>query len=435
MRPRIALNVRLAAFTAAGNLIGGAHMPFFPSWMESKGLSATDIGLVIALMGVIRVVTGPMISFAADAAERQRVTIILLSGSAVASYAAYFWASDFIWILAWSLTTSAAWSAISPLFESITLRSAQAQGFEYGRVRLWGTAAFVAANLLSGQLVQAYGIDVFLPFITTAGLITFLAAWGVPQLPALRQAATPKRDQAKTAFRLALHPVFILFVLAAAAAQAQHGFYYGFATLDWKAQGYSASLAGVLWAIGPIAEIVLFWYGASVRRAVSPAMLLAIAGASGVVKWTVMALQPPLWVLFPLQILHAGTFAAAHLGAMQFILRAVPPGLAATGQAVYASITYGVVMAGAQFLSGQLFHAYGSAGYLAMSALGAISLLLSLWLVRAWSGRLLLQDGSDPNESDRDPGLWPPQFEADGAAGSGPTKPGPSPRENDGGQP
>jgi MFS transporter, PPP family, 3-phenylpropionic acid transporter len=435
MRRPALLSVRLAAFTAAGNLIGGAHMPFFPSWMESKGLSATDIGLVIALMGIIRVITGPLLSFAADAAERQRATIILLTGSAVLSYAAYFWANDFVWILAWSLTTSAAWSAISPLFESITLRSAQAHGFEYGRVRLWGTAAFVVANIVSGQLVQAYGIDVFLPFITTAGLITFLAAWGVPQLPALRQADSRRRDQAKTAVRLALHPVFILFVLAAACAQAQHGFYYGFATLDWKAQGFSASLAGALWAIGPIAEIILFWYGASVRRTVSPAALLAIAGASGAIKWTVMAFQPSLWVLFPLQILHAGTFAAAHLGAMQFILRAVPPGLAATGQAVYASVTYGVVMAGAQFVSGQLFHAYGSAGYLAMSALGAISLILSLWLVRAWSGELLLKDGSQSHESDRDPAVWPSPFEADGTAGSGEPGPRPSQGENDGRKP
>lgn len=418
---RLPVSYRLAAFTAAGNFIGGAHMPFFPSWMASKGLDATDIGLVIALMGIIRVVTGPLISFAADAAERQRSTIIILTAGAALSYAAYFCANDVIWILAWSLTTSACWSAISPLFESTTLRSAQAEGFEYGRVRLWGTAAFVVANVISGQLVQAYGIDVFLPFLTTAGVIAFIAAFGVPQLKPFAAARPARRDQTRNAWALTTHPVFLLFVAAAACAQAQHGFYYGFATLDWKAQGFSAAIAGFLWAIGPIAEIILFWYGASVTRRIPPALLLSIAGASGAVKWTVMAFQPPLWVLFPLQLLHAGTFAAAHLGAMQFILRAVPANLAATGQAVYASITYGVVMAGSQYLSGQLFHVYGAWGYLAMSAFGAMTLVLSLWLVRAWRGGLLLSNGEESHESDRDPILWPDEFTPGGTPRSGST--------------
>lgn len=432
---RLPVNYRLAAFSAASNLIGGAHMPFFPSWMETKGLDATDIGLVIALMGIVRVITGPIISFAADAAERQRATIIILAGGAAASYAAYFWANDFFWVLAWSLTTAACWSAISPLVESTTLRSAQAEGFEYGRVRLWGTAAFVVANVISGQLVQAHGIDVFLPFITTAGLITFIAAFGIPQLKPMAAARPARRDQARHAWSLATHPAFLLFVAAAALAQAQHGFYYAFATLDWKAQGFSAAVAGALWAIGPIAEIVLFWYGASVTRHIHPAILLAIAGASGAMKWTVMAFQPPLWVLFPLQILHAGTFAAAHLGAMQFILRAVPPGLAATGQAVYASVTYGIVMAGSQYLSGQLFHAHGALGYLAMSALGAMSLVLSLWLLRVWRGGLLLPNGEDTHESDRNPILWPDEFAPGGTPRSGSTGPGPSPSEDEGRKP
>ncbi|HAJ48459.1 MAG TPA: hypothetical protein DCL54_17930 [Alphaproteobacteria bacterium] len=406
---RLPTPYRLAAFTAAANLIGGAHMPFFPSWMASKGLDATDIGLIIAIMGMIRVVTGPVMSFAAEAAQRQRQTIILLTGGAAASYAAYFWADTFFWILAWSLTTSAAWSAVSPLFESITLRAGQREGFQYGRVRLWGTAAFVVSNVASGWLVQAYGIAAFLPYLTIAGLIALIFSLGVPQEQPDHQAPTNgTKDQLRSAIRLCIHPVFALFVLAGALAQAQHGFYYGFATLDWKAQGFSAATAGVLWAIGPIAEIVLFYYGAKVMRLVAPTHLLALAGASGVIKWGVMALAPPLWILFPLQILHAGTFAAAHLGAMQFILRAVPGHLAATAQAVYAAITYGVVMAAAQFASGLLFHDYGSLGYLAMSAMGGGALILSLVLARAWQGQTLAPAQDTTIEPAALP--WSPQF-------------------------
>jgi hypothetical protein len=121
---------------------------------------------------------------------------------------------------------------------------------------------------------------------------------------------------------------------------------------------------------------------------------------------------------------------------MQFILRAVPPGLAATGQAVYASVTYGIVMAGSQYLSGQLFHAQGASGYLAMSAFGAISLVLSLWLLRVWRGGLLLPNSeADSHESDRNPILWPDEFTPGGAPRSGPAGQGASAPEDEGRKP
>ena len=57
-----------------------------------------------------------------------------------------------------------------------------------------------------------------------------------------------------------------------------------------------------------------------------------------------MAFDPPLGVLVPLQLLHALTYGAAHLGAILFITRAVPHKGMGSAQAFYAVIAAGLVL-------------------------------------------------------------------------------------------
>ncbi len=74
-----------------------------------------------------------------------------------------------------------------------------------------------------------------------------------------------------------------------------------------------------------------------------------------------MAFDPPGLALPWLQLLHALSFGASHLGAMMLIARIVPAGQGATAQG-YLAIAMGAAMAAATGLSGLLFGAFGSAG-------------------------------------------------------------------------
>ena len=46
---------RAAAFSASFFFANGAYMPFFPVWLESRGLDAREIGAVLALPLFMRV--------------------------------------------------------------------------------------------------------------------------------------------------------------------------------------------------------------------------------------------------------------------------------------------------------------------------------------------------------------------------------------------
>ena len=65
-----------------------------------------------------------------------------------------------------------------------------------------------------------------------------------------------------------------------------------------------------------------------------------------------MAIDPPLFLLGPLQTLHAMSFGAAHLAAIHFLTHAVPENRAATAQGVYAAAVAGLALGTATVASG-----------------------------------------------------------------------------------
>jgi PPP family 3-phenylpropionic acid transporter len=176
---------------------------------------------------------------------------------------------------------------------------------------------------------------------------------------------------------------FWKFVAVAAALQASHQVYYGFGTLYWRSLGFSDLVIGLLWAEGVVAEIVLFWQGSRLLRRIGPLGLMIAGGAAGIVRWGLIGLVPGLLPAFALQLLHGLTFGATHLGAMNYLSRTVPPGAAASAQALYSGassgIGSGIVMLGA----GALYAQFGGRAYLFMTLLSAIGLLGAIRLAKS----------------------------------------------------
>ena len=172
-------------------------------------------------------------------------------------------------------------------------------------------------------------------------------------------------------------PAFIAVAAAASLIQGSHALYYGFSTIDWQAAGFGGGTIGVLWALGVLAEIVLFALSARLPAAFRPSVLILIGGAGALVRWTAMALDPPGALLPLLQCLHGLSFGATHLGTLAFIARAAPAGLAATAQG-YLAVSIGLVMAAATGLSGLLYGRFGAAAYGAMALIAAAGVAAAL---------------------------------------------------------
>ncbi|MCB2101116.1 MAG: MFS transporter [Rhodobacterales bacterium] len=368
---------RLSAFYAAYFLVVGVHLPFWPLWLADQGLSTADIGLILGLGVGVKVIGNPLVAQVADRRGDRKPLMVVLILAALAAMAAFALADGFWPILLVNLLFFAVWPAVMPLAESLALRAAQEGATQYGRVRLWGSITFILTSVAGGRLLVDASAD-RIYWMVLAGLAVTLAACLV--LPDRRQAGL-------TAGRWALGPLlrdrrFVLFLATCAAVQGSHGLYYGFATLHWRAVGFGEDLIGALWAEGVIAEIALFAVGGWVLRRVGAMRLLYLSGLAAAVRWGATGLTDSLWVLVPMQALHAFTYGGAHLAAIHHMGTTVPATLSASAQALYSAAVMGIGVGLALYVSGDLYAALGGGAFHAMAVMGAVGALLGWRLAR-----------------------------------------------------
>ena len=83
------------------------------------------------------------------------------------------------------------------------------------------------------------------------------------------------------------------------------------------------------------------------------------------------------------------TFGAAHLAAMQFISRAIPPQLSATAQTMYSAIAVGAAYGLTIWLSGGLYAWLGGNAFHVMAVLSLGATIAAVALMRQWRGQVL----------------------------------------------
>jgi MFS transporter, PPP family, 3-phenylpropionic acid transporter len=367
-----AFALRLSVFYGGLFVALGIQMPFLPVWLAAKGLDADAIGIVLAAPLLLRILAVPVATGAADRLGALRGVLIAAAFATAAGYAALGFAAGFWPLLIMVALASAAFTSIFPLADAYALKGLALRGRSYGSVRLWGSGAFIVGSLGAGLLTDRVQPVHFIWIMAAGFLAMALSTTALQPLDAA--SPTRGRDGARLAFLRS--PGFLSVAAAASLIQASHAVFYGFSALDWTAAGLSGHAIGALWAIGVVAEIVVFALAASFAW-LGPAGLLVVGATGAVVRWGAMALEPPLLWLAVLQCLHGLSFGATHLGAVQYLARAAPERLGATAQG-YLAISLGVVMAGFMALSGSLYGAYGSRAYVAMAIAAALGGALAL---------------------------------------------------------
>ncbi len=366
---------RLAAFYAALFVLTGVHLPFFPVWLKAKGLDPALIGVLLALPMVARVLAVPVATRAADRRDAIRATLVITSLASLAGYLLLGFAEGATAVLIVYAVVSLVFTPVMPLAETYALRGLAARGRTYGPVRLWGSAAFIVGTFAAGFVADVLPARDLIWLIVAASAGLALAAVTLAPLSAAAH-ETPGPQAARRS--LLRDPAFVAVVTAASLIQASHAVFYGFSALDWRADGFSGATIAALWALGVVAEIVLFAVQGRLPPFIQPTVLLIAGGAGAAVRWAAMAADPPGVLLPVLQVLHALSFGATHLGALTYIARHAPVGQAATAQG-YLSIAAGAAMAGAIALSGWLYDAFGSGAYAAMTLLaiaGSVCVLI-----------------------------------------------------------
>lgn len=367
---------RAAIFSAAIFTLMGVYLPFFPIYLESVGFSSVEIGLAIAVPGFARVFAAPALTAAAAHFQVPARAAMVYAGCATLGFALVAAAQGAV---AATIAAGAVgfvfWSSLVPIGDSVTIIGLRRHGGLYGRIRLWGSAAFIAANLVAGALVSGYGGGIVPIALIATGLFGVLAAVLLPrsqdrpvtgglssELQALRAVVQDRR----------LASIFLVGSLI----QASHAVLYAFGSLFWSSQHFSQPTIGALWAVGVVAEILLFLVVGE-RGRWSPKTLLIAGGVLGLFRWIAFPIADSIAPAFALQLLHAATFAATHLAVMAAVAATRGPTPVLHLQAAYTLVA-GFAAAGAAALAGPLYELAPTIAFGVMALLSGIAALVAL---------------------------------------------------------
>ncbi|MBF0562516.1 MAG: 3-phenylpropionate MFS transporter [Alphaproteobacteria bacterium] len=381
---RLSEGRRLSLFYAAVFATIGIQLPFWPLWLQSRGLSATEIGVVLAVTSWARLVVSPVAAHYVDKGRsRLGLTLIVLVAVSLALSAFLGLTHGFWLILAVNSLSAGAFSAVIPLSDNLTLLITYARRLDYGHIRLWGSFGFLVMAVCAGRVLTNTSPAAILWAILGGMALTLGAAAILPTAPPAVAAPPPRLFRG-----LVRQPLFWMFLVATSLIQASHSVYYGFSTLHWREAGLSSALIGGLWAEAVVAEVILFAFSDAVVARLGPGRLLVLGAAGAALRWCVLAMTTALPLLALVQVLHALSFGAAHLGAMHFIARAAPAGATARAQALYSSVAVGA-MGFAMMASGQLYHQLGGFAFFTSAALAAVATVVAGFLNRHWHGGVI----------------------------------------------
>jgi len=367
---------RLSSFYFWYFALLGATFPYWSLYLQSLGFSTAEIGILLAISMASKVVAPSIWGWLADYTGQRLRIIRLGSLMAAVCFLGLFFVQGF-WLLALVIVSySFFWNAVLPQHEAITLSFLPHRPEAYSHIRVWGSVGFIIAVLLGGFWFEKESID-NLPVV---GAIILTAIW-LSSMAVPKPAPIRHEKPATDFLRACMKPAVLAFLVGGFLLQLAHGIYYSFFSIFLEMEGYSRTAIGALWAVGVIAEVLVFlvMHNLLLKAGVKAIMLFSLLMA--VIRWLLIGhFVEHLWVLLIAQVLHAFTFGTFHASAIESVRRLFEPGHQGKGQAIYSGVSFGFGGAVGALAGGFIWDLNPAWSY----DLGAIVSFVALVIVAFW---------------------------------------------------
>jgi PPP family 3-phenylpropionic acid transporter len=369
---------RIAVFFGAYFAAIGVFAPYFPLYLQYRGLSAAQIGIVMGLSQGMRILGPNVWGWLADHVDDRLRILRFTSAAAAVCFLPLLFPGGFGFVLMTMFAMQFFMTGQIPVAEAITsahLRDDSHAAARYGRIRVWGSITFVLLVLTMGPLFDWQGIAVQ-PWVVLALLILTAAAGLL-----VRDAPHPAEVESPVSVRSRLDEPRVRWFFASILLMIfAHGAMYTYLSLHLAGLGYSKTAIGVFWVLGVLMEIGFFSLQGRVFARFDTFRILEATFMLAALRFALIAeFAHVVVVLAFAQMLHAASFAVHHSASVLTIQRWFPGRAAARGQALYISIGYGVGGTGGSLTAAWLWSTAGPAAAFFSSSAAA---LVGLWAVR-----------------------------------------------------
>ncbi|HFK4651132.1 TPA: 3-phenylpropionate MFS transporter [Serratia marcescens] len=352
----------------------GIFLPFWGVWLKGEGIAPETIGMLLGAGLVARFLGSLLIAPRVKDSSHLVSALRLLALLTLAFAVGFCFGNGWGWLMLVIAGFNLFFSPLVPLTDALAATWQKQIRMDYGRVRLWGSLAFVIGSALTGQLVAVWGHNAILYSLIFSVLAMLLGMLLKPSVMPQGEVRTHSGAERSLWALLKEGPVW-RFLLCVTLLQGAHAGYYSFGSIYWQEAGYSASTIGYLWSLGVVAEVIIFASSNVLFRRWNARNLLLLSACCGVLRWSLMAYSTELGWLLLIQILHCGTFTVCHLAAMRFIAARQGQEVIRL-QAVYSALAMGGGIAVMTVIAGFLFEHWQGGVFWVMAAVAVPALFI-----------------------------------------------------------
>lgn len=362
----------------------GALAPYWSLYLKHLNYSAIDIGFITAILMASRIIAPNLWGWLADKTGKRLSIIRWGSFLAALCFVGLFFQDNLYALALVVLAYSFFWNAVLAQAEVVTLSHLSGRAQLYSRIRLWGSIGFIIAVVLLGWAFDHFSVAI-LPVVM---MILFVLIWlaslllyeyqGEPDVDASDENAGSDAGSVKALWRVVRQAKVAAFFIACLLLQLSHGAYYTFFSIFMEDQGYSGTSIGLLWALGVVAEIVVFLFIPNLFRLFGVKALFVVSLFAASARWLVTPIfADVLWVIVLCQCLHGLTFGAAHAVAIEWVRSWFSSSNHSQGQALYSAFSFGIGGAAGALISGGVWVYSPLMAFSICSAFAFVAALLS----------------------------------------------------------
>ena len=344
--------------------ICGFQGRFMSLFYQERGLSDSQVGIVLSVGCLISIIAAPFWTGLADSLPRHdSKEVILMLTIAVAEITFMAGALidvgtipveyNFLYLFSLRIIGSFCFATWWPLVNAISLEDLHVQhGKEgsklFGRQRLWGAVSWLIVHIFQGPLIDLYGTKTMFYGHFATSIITIIK---VRQYASIKHHHKEEKQQSSKAsifsrevFAMLTKTYehfgfFLLMFSSAAGMSLVENLLFLFFVNDLKMTAFGC---GVSVAITVLFEIPLFLWSEHAIKYFGVPVLLSIASLSYIVRVVVYTLVPTGWWVLLVEPLHGITIAAITVAANEFVHSHAPKGLEASAQGLLAASRNGL---------------------------------------------------------------------------------------------
>lgn len=391
--PKLVRSASLPAAYFGFYLPVGVLFAYLPAFFTAKGMSAAQVGWLLAGVFGVKVVAGPVVAWLGDVSGRQRLMLLAAVVASMGATSVLLARRDFLALMAAVVVMSCCRNYAQVVIEAAGTAARDAAGSRcYGRMRAWGSLGVCVGVLLSGVLPQllpaCQGVAVPWLVLVSAALVGAVGVCGFDARAAAPAPAVPLPQTSGHAGREAT-PTVALLLAGAALLIGANGVLYGGATLLLTLHGVPATMVALLWLFAFGVEAVGFRWFDRVRARCGDAKLFLLLVALSLCRWGLFMAAPHAALIVLAFGLHVASYSWMQALVASWVRAAWPDHYAATGQAMYTACAQGIGVATLSGAASALLPRWGAAIYtIAAAATAAGALVMAArWHCVRYAGR------------------------------------------------